>query len=77
MRRGFPAGTPRNRLSVEQRQIILGMLRVMTRCSDVTRAYNARVGRVTLATVCAIRRQAIAQGELIRSPLKKERGVAQ
>jgi hypothetical protein len=69
---GFPKGTPRNRLSDEQRIMIITMLQAMPICADVTRYYNARIGKVTLRTVCTIKNLAIAAGTLARAPLKKE-----
>jgi hypothetical protein len=71
-RRGFAPGTPPNRLSDEQRWIIVGMLKAMPVCARVTRDYNVRIGKVTLTTVCKIKRQAIEAGYLSRDPLKKE-----
>ncbi len=51
-----------NRLTGEQRKIIIRMLRKNPICSEVTRAYNAKVGPVTNATVCKIKNEAIAAG---------------
>ena len=70
--RGFPVGTPRNRLTLAQKAIIIDMLKDNPVCAAVTRLYLADYGMVTLPTVCAIKRQAIERGEIERALLKKE-----
>ncbi len=58
------SGKPQVRLSVEQREIIVNMLRAMPVCADVARAYNGRFGSVSLRTVCTIKREEIWAGNL-------------
>jgi len=47
------------------------MLRITPIGVAVTPQFNAAVGRVTLPTVCTIRREAIRRGELAPRPAKK------
>jgi hypothetical protein len=62
-RRGFPVGTPRNRLTPQQRQAIIDMLRVTPNGAAVTRQFlAAKLGTVTHPTVCTIKRDAIKRG---------------
>lgn len=70
-RRGFPVGTPRHRLMEQQRRLLVDMLRLEPNAAEVTRRYQALGGRVTLQTVCSIRRQSIASGALAPRRLRK------
>ena len=71
--RGFPVGTPRNRLTAEQRQTIIDMLKITPNGAAVTRQFiAAKYGTVTHPTVCTIKREAIEHGEIRRTPLRKE-----
>jgi hypothetical protein len=70
--RGFPIGTPRNRLTLRQRQMIIDMLKSTPNGAAVTRQFNAaKLGTVTHPTVCTIKRTAIERGEIPRTPLRK------
>jgi hypothetical protein len=64
-RRGFPVGTPRNRLTPLQRQSIIDMLKVTPNGAAVTRQFiAAKLGSVTHPTVCTIKRDAIKRGDI-------------
>ena len=64
-RRGFPVGNPRNRLSPQQRQAIIDMLKITPNGAAVTRQFiAAKLGTVTHPTVCTIKREAIKRGEI-------------
>ncbi len=70
---GVPKGTqPPNRLSDEQRRIIVGLLRGTPDCKAVAQAYNARGGKVSVRTVFNIREAALDVGDIERAPLKKQ-----
>jgi hypothetical protein len=64
-RRGFPVGTPRNRLTAKQRQAIIDMLKITPNDAAVTRQFlEAKLGTVTHPTVCTIKRDAVKRGEI-------------
>ena len=71
-RRGFPSGASRKRLSDEQRQAIIELLRTTPNAAAVARKF-AEATRVTVSqvTVGSIKREAIKLGKLSpRDPLR-------
>jgi hypothetical protein len=71
-RRGFPAGASRKRLSDEQRQTIIELLKTTPNAAAVARKFTEAT-RVTVspATVGSIKREAIKLGKLSpRDPLR-------
>ena len=71
-RRGFPSGASRKRLSDEQRQTIIELLRTTPNAAAVARKF-AEATRVTVspATVGSIKREATKLGKLSpRDPLR-------
>jgi hypothetical protein len=69
--RGIPKGQAPRRLTDNQRQIIISALANEPNCTEVTRWFNATVGEVSLATVCAIKRRAIERGTIKDLPLDR------
>jgi hypothetical protein len=67
--RGFPAGTPRNRLSPQQRRTIIDMLKITPNAAAMAREFvAAKLGAMSHPTVCTIKRDAIARGEIRQTP---------
>ncbi len=69
--RGIPQGVRPRRLTDEQRQTIISMLKTDANCLAVTKRYQELVGPVTHMTVCSIKNQLIADGILEPVRFKK------